>query len=145
PYPSEISMEYNQDKTVRSLNLNNDLILDFSYENNQVARVESIVISYTFTHNADGILTSFTTDGVATMVNYDPATRTYDYIEPVYEDEISIEMTVDGDVKEITSFNPMSQETEIAALQFENSKKGPMANSRSISLYYAISSNAPFL
>lgn len=139
--PIDLMLQYNPNKTVESISAINAILIEFEYNDEQVSSIESVqegqLINYSFQHDPNGILTSFATDGVETLVNYNPNTRTYDYLNSD-DEEVSIQITTDGDVEEFSIYDPEFQETSSYAIQYEDSNLGAMANSNSVSLYLNI-------
>lgn len=129
----EIKLEYNSDKTVKKLTVENQLLILYTYNGGRISTMELIGngedIMFTYSYDANGHINSFSKDGVATDVTYTPADNLYSYTDD-FDRIISFFLTNDGDIKKFQRDD--AGDIESYVILYDDTQKGPMTNSNNI-------------
>jgi len=128
-----ISFFYNEDNSIERLETSNYLV-EFTYTNN---RVSSIVVDEDdeclFQYDANGIIDSYSFNGQEFDVDYDTATRMYNYEMPNGFD-VSLELYDNDEIKQVIVKNIEDEEVTNFSVFYDTSKKGAMYNSNSFNV-----------
>ena len=142
----KIEFTYNDDRTIKTINISEDIILHFSYTNN---RIETLIFQwgqaggsdiYRYTYDDNSKINSISKGEETFTVTYQSAEQSYQY-EPDEGESVKIFME-DEDVRRLlVDYGP---DTYTYAYQYLESK-GPIAGSNACSLHIIMALPDPLI
>ncbi len=129
--------EYNEDKTVRSMNISNFILYNYTYENNRISKISMIgngqVLDYHLEYDQNGMISSFSLDDVVTPVTYNAAEKFYLY-QKENGDEFMLYLNENDDIYRAIEYDAEYDETNSIVYIYENSGKGVLTNTNNITI-----------
>lgn len=133
--------EYNSDKTVKTLNIADYYLFNFSYQNGRISStmvlVGGQVFDYFFEYNDNGKLSAFSLDDEITLITYN-AEQNYYLYQKENGDEFTLFLNENEDIYRIMTYEAEYDETENIVMLYENSAKGTLTNTNNISIPIAL-------
>lgn len=143
-----INFSYNDDRTVKSIDINNDIILHFEYENSKIDRLtiqwgpDGNSDVHDFTYDEGGKINSFSREGMVYDVIYDSAEDSYAYEE---NEGGLIKIFMEGnDVFRLVDDTGMQPES-YTYYYYENENHGPLAASNPVNLHILLTLPDPLI
>lgn len=129
--------DYNNDKTIGSLNIPGLLLFNYTYENNRISKIFALAngeaLEYHLDYDQNGRISSFSSDDVVTPVTYNAAQNYYLYQKETGE-EFILHLNENGDIYKASEYDPEYDETESCILLYDDSAKGVLTNTNNITI-----------